>query len=115
MDQKFDKRTQQQIANFSQRLEAIAAEHAQALHMASAHALMRDMESLCPSPPLSKQIVSVVGRLGRRVGQRLRRRRSNWQAKPHPFGAEPDPLVVIDGTFRVIAPDEMIEIEEDVK
>ena len=114
MQHTFDEITQRRIADFNHRLEAIAAEHNEALYMASAHALLRDMESLRPPPPLPKQVVSMVGRLGRRIGQRLRPQRSNWQAEPYPFRADPDPLVVIDGTFRVIEPDEIIENEEDL-
>ena len=68
MDQVLEETRQQRLAVFQGRLEALLAEHATALHLASARAVEADLRNLQPRPPFPRRVRRGGGRLVKWMG-----------------------------------------------
>lgn len=90
---------------FTQRLQEMATYHAQTLGYISAFSLLKDLEALQPPPPLPTRVWRGIGKAGKWVGH-LMFHRGSQQAVP-----DATPLVVIEGTYRVLD-DELPQTKE---
>lgn len=117
MDQALDETRQQRLAEFQCRLETLLGEHTTALHVASARAVAADLRNLRPRPPFPRRVRRGGGRLVRWMGRKLLVRRGGRRPASSPFhtDAPAAPVVVVEGTYRVIATGEVFETQEGTK
>ena len=117
MDQALDETRQQRLAEFQCRLETLLAEHTMALHLASARAVAADLRNLRPGPPFPRRVRRGGGKLVKWKGRKLLVRRGGRQPVENPFqtDAPAAPVVVVEGTYRVIATGEEFETKEAAK
>ena len=114
MDQVLDETRQQRLAEFHARLEVLLAEHTTALHLASARAVAADLRNLRPRPPFPRRVRRGGGRSVKWMGRKPLVRRGGRQPVANPLHTEAPaaPVVVLEGTYRVIATGEVFETEE---
>ena len=114
MDQVHDETRQQRLGEFQCRLETLLGEHTTALHLASARAVAADLRNLQPRPPFPRRVRRGGGRLVKWMGRKPLVRRGGRRPASSPFGTKPTaaPVVVVEGTYRVITTGEVFETEE---